>query len=127
MVGWVGDVFGRGHEEGGGCAEGDDGVEGAEGQGEDGGGIVACEGGDSAGRGEVVSLYEVGGYGTHAAASIFADGAELLLEGVETVFSGGELEEWFAPGTGFDVPKIHTAHITDVKRGDLAQEDGSEE
>ena len=127
MVGWVRDVFGGGHEEGGGCAEGDDGVEGAEWKCEDSGGIVACEGGDSAGGGEVVSLYEVGGDGAHAAASVFADGAELLLEGVETVFSSGELEERFAPGSCFDIPEIHTAHITDVKGGDLAQEDGSEE
>lgn len=127
MVGWVGDVFGRGHEEGGGCAEGDDGVKGAEGECEDGGGVVACEGGDAAGGGEVVPLYEVGGDGAHAAASVFADGAELLLEGVETIFSGGELEKWFAPSSGFDVPKVHAANIRNVERCDLAQEDGSEE
>ena len=49
VVGGVGLVLRSGHEEGSGCAEGDDGVGGAEGEGEDRGRVVACERDNGAG------------------------------------------------------------------------------
>ena len=60
VVGGVGLVLRSGHEEGGGCAEGDDGVGGAEGEGEDRGRVVACKRDNGAGWREAVAVDEVG-------------------------------------------------------------------
>lgn len=62
--GGVGGVARGGYEEGCGGAKGDDGVEGPEGEGENGGGIIACKGGDGARRRKVIAACEVGADGS---------------------------------------------------------------
>lgn len=71
----VGLVVWRGHEERRRCAQGDDGVVGAEGQREDGGRVVAGEGGDEAVWVEVVAAAVVGAYHPQGDRRIGVDGS----------------------------------------------------
>ena len=73
VVRGVGLVDGRDHEESGGGSERDDGVERAQRERENGGRVVACEGGDLALGGEAVLADEVGTDLAYAAAAVETD------------------------------------------------------
>ncbi|KAJ6444739.1 Pre-mRNA-splicing factor cwc15 [Purpureocillium lavendulum] len=124
----VGLVRGRVHEEGGGGAEGDDGVEGPQREGEDGGRVVAGEGHDAAARGEAVLGDEVGGDAAEVSAAVH-DGLPQLatqLVGGRAGAAGGQGEQLVAPALAGHVPEVHAADVADIEGRDGAEEQRGE-
>lgn len=120
-------VLGRRHEEGGGSAEGDDGVCRAKWESEDGGGVVACTRRDAAVGAESVALNEVPGDTADASTAVLIEATELRFEISDAlVATSGKRQQILMPFALLNVPEVHATHIANVKAGDTPQEDGCE-
>lgn len=128
VVAAVGLVGGRVHEEGGGRAEGDNGVEGPQGQSEDRGRVVAGKGEDLARGVEAVPVDKVAGYGAETLATVHAGLAELGAQvgGGAVLAARGEGEQRLAVLLVGHVPEVHAADVADVEGCDAAEHEGGE-
>ena len=90
---------------------------------------TAGEGSDGAGGVEAVSLDEIGTDGPQVGSTILGHITELALEiaAVGGGGAGGQGYQGLVPGSGLDVPEVHSAHVGNIEGCHFSQEERSHE